>query len=948
MPPPEPERPEALLSEIGWLDTLAHALVREPELAEDAAQEAVLAALQRGPVRGTNLRGWLATVVRNAVRKTRRSERRRRDREELWSSGQSRVLSAEDAERSFALRHDLASAVRDLDGPLRQVVLLRFVHDLALREVAARVGAPLSTVDSRIRRALVILRERLDRDGDFDARACALLALRRGPSPRGLARAAALLGIVSAAAVAVIASRLPAVTSVPVERPTFDGPAQVSRSSSAPSPAAARRAIAPARPEPIAATGGAIAVDVRDRSGAPVAGVFVRAWPRDNARSRSLSPGERTGAAGRLELAGLVAGGYRLVFDRLAGIDVEVRDGAVTRIARTLAGPAAAGVVVDEQGAPVPDAELWVSAAPAGWLEGDAWVVGEVEDAAVARTDALGRFEIPTIGDAVLLGARAAGRSPSAPLRLGSLGGRLDALRLTLPGPGGAVAGRVRSPGGDPLEGAVVYVDTRQGQRVPEPLLATTTDAEGRFRFAGVRPGVHELSVHAAGLLPWRAGIEVFAHGEALAQVELRGGAFIAGNVRDPSGRAVAGAEVFAGERPWQWAPAFRHAKSTRSGADGSFVLHGLERKALWLTVAAGQGARRTERITPPADVELVLAPLPELSGRVVDSRGRGIGGCLVRAGASHASWRWAETDAAGTFAVAVESDGTQRLTVREKGAIVHEGEASPDKEVVIAIPDGERPSATVSGRILAGGTEPSHLVVEEVTQRRPYRVGLRVESPRFHSAPIVPGVYRMRVVHDAFEFELPGVWRLAPGAAVDVGTVAFEPAATTEIDLAHEGPLRDVRYWIRDEGGSIVEERRFSDPTPYLPLRVQLRPGTYSLVVTSATTVPLRGVLRVDGGAPSQHSFRLVSGIPRELLLRPRAGGRIFDRVHVVLEGEHGTLMDVHITPSFQRTDGAYRFALGLAPGTYQLRASLGELGGEATLVVRAGDAETVEVVLE
>ena len=64
-------REEDLLAQMGWVRDLARALVRDPALAEDVAQEAWLTATLRPPrsYEGEGgLRAWLATVVRNLVR----------------------------------------------------------------------------------------------------------------------------------------------------------------------------------------------------------------------------------------------------------------------------------------------------------------------------------------------------------------------------------------------------------------------------------------------------------------------------------------------------------------------------------------------------------------------------------------------------------------------------------------------------------------------------------------------------------------------------------------------------------------------------------------------------------------------------------------------------------------------------------------------------------------
>jgi RNA polymerase sigma-70 factor (ECF subfamily) len=57
----------------------------------------------------------------------------------------------------------LSRALADVPGPQREVVLLRFVDDLSLEQIAAAVDVPVGTVKSRLHHALRALRERLRR-----------------------------------------------------------------------------------------------------------------------------------------------------------------------------------------------------------------------------------------------------------------------------------------------------------------------------------------------------------------------------------------------------------------------------------------------------------------------------------------------------------------------------------------------------------------------------------------------------------------------------------------------------------------------------------------------------------------------------------------------------------------------------------------------------------------
>lgn len=56
--------------------------------------------------------------------------------------------------------------LRNLPDEQREVVLLRFVHELKIREIAEIIGVPLRTVQSRLRSAL----KRLEKDFDKEER----------------------------------------------------------------------------------------------------------------------------------------------------------------------------------------------------------------------------------------------------------------------------------------------------------------------------------------------------------------------------------------------------------------------------------------------------------------------------------------------------------------------------------------------------------------------------------------------------------------------------------------------------------------------------------------------------------------------------------------------------------------------------------------------------------
>src|SRR5688572_18901231 len=72
---------DALLAHAGWARKLAARLVHDAAGADDLAQDAWVAALERPPAPGRPLRRWLAAVMRNLARESRRARARREVRE---------------------------------------------------------------------------------------------------------------------------------------------------------------------------------------------------------------------------------------------------------------------------------------------------------------------------------------------------------------------------------------------------------------------------------------------------------------------------------------------------------------------------------------------------------------------------------------------------------------------------------------------------------------------------------------------------------------------------------------------------------------------------------------------------------------------------------------------------------------------------------------------------
>jgi RNA polymerase sigma-70 factor, ECF subfamily len=120
--------------------------------AEDIAQEAFLAALRALPRFDLRrpLRPWLHRIVVNRAIDWSRA---RALRQEVGADA-ARDAGAPDTADPRALGDDVAAALLRLAPEQRAVIVLRYVLDLTPGEIAAALGVPRGTVNSRLRRGL--------------------------------------------------------------------------------------------------------------------------------------------------------------------------------------------------------------------------------------------------------------------------------------------------------------------------------------------------------------------------------------------------------------------------------------------------------------------------------------------------------------------------------------------------------------------------------------------------------------------------------------------------------------------------------------------------------------------------------------------------------------------------------------------------------------------------
>src|SRR5262245_28443314 len=164
----------ALLAQRDWVRRVARALVVDVHTAEDLEQDLWVEVLERPPLVRSSVRGWLAAAVRSRFLNAKRSTARRTHRE--LAAARAEAIAPTDVVAEADAHRRVVDAVMDLAEPYRTALLLRFFEELPPSAIAQRLGVPAETVRTRVRRALGLLRERLDAQSGGDRAAwCAAL-----------------------------------------------------------------------------------------------------------------------------------------------------------------------------------------------------------------------------------------------------------------------------------------------------------------------------------------------------------------------------------------------------------------------------------------------------------------------------------------------------------------------------------------------------------------------------------------------------------------------------------------------------------------------------------------------------------------------------------------------------------------------------------------------------
>ena len=159
---------DTLIGRVGdQLHSVARRILRDPYLAEDATQQALLDAWRNLPsLRDPDrFEAWLYRLLVNACHAEARRERRHRVNVRLLESDEPAVY---DASSHIATQQQLDQAFRRLGVEHRTVIVLIHYLGFSASEAADAMGTPIGTVRSRLHYALEHLRGAIEADARFE------------------------------------------------------------------------------------------------------------------------------------------------------------------------------------------------------------------------------------------------------------------------------------------------------------------------------------------------------------------------------------------------------------------------------------------------------------------------------------------------------------------------------------------------------------------------------------------------------------------------------------------------------------------------------------------------------------------------------------------------------------------------------------------------------------
>lgn len=966
---PRPD-PELLLAHGGYVRSLAQRLAFDEHQARDVEQETWLAALEHAPRDPSRPRAWLAALVRNLAIKAWRGSVRRQRREFEVARAPREVPTPQEILERESLRREMVEAVLALDEPWRSALVLRYLEELSPAEVARRLGVPLETARTRLKRGLRLLRERLARRHGRGGSALALLLVHswRLEPPRyaaiaTLAAKSILQGalimslahkvLLSAGAVglglawlvmsrggesAKPAAAASAVVEVPGPGALTAGaeiaPAEVSVREAVDEPVVA--AVEPA-PETAPLDGSLLVRVVWGDDKQPASDVEVRVYSSAADDYYQDSQFHRSGGDGTFLVDPIRAGAVGLFPDRGGHGRTQVEAGQRSEATIEIEfGFDVEGSVRDASGRPVPGAEIYLYR----------YMGSSHEGSVVGRSAEDGRYFVRSIGEGLgLLSARAPGRAPTKQKLASSTAGATVHLDLAFEAGGGSIEGRVLGPDGEPCAGAMVvlgqdlqygqleFADGTSGQ--PPAAERATADAHGRFRFPGVAEGTHLIQARAKGLAPWKGEVSVLADRSTAFDIALVSGARLAGLVRDESGAPVARAEVTTAGG-YGVAGSYR-----RTEQDGTFVFEGLPVGEFEVAVEAEEKGSAKTVLVGVDGADLRWDPVLG-RGLVLRVRVDGAEKPLTEWWAQLQCYVEGKTffgtqscDAQGRMEFVGCPDQALLLQLYSPQSIYWpvlwlDNVRAAAGELVLEPDPAQAPSVRFRGRILGPDGAPiggAQVVPSRLEFLQAPILHADVEG-RFDIGPAPPGDWGLNIKAVGYPRHSLPRRELAAGEVWEVGDVVLQPGGTAVVRLSRQAGLEadKVILQLLGDGGRyerVVIEGDLGRSGPIAPGRYRLFGSGQAAAFTAQDIV-------VESEQETHVEVELRPGVPIEIAILEVDGSPCESRVSFSFESESGLLLE----SSFVR-----RWSSPLSPGAYRFRFHDGSgRSGELELEVEAG----------
>ena len=151
---------EEIVGLLPDLRAFARFMCREREAADDLVQNTVLAALDKHMqfTPGTNLKGWLFTIMRNRFYSDLRTQRRRPLT--IDNEAATPLPAVDNPEATLALK-ELSSELWKLNPQSREALVLIGAGGFSYEEAASLCGCSVGTLKARVSRARKYLSEKL-------------------------------------------------------------------------------------------------------------------------------------------------------------------------------------------------------------------------------------------------------------------------------------------------------------------------------------------------------------------------------------------------------------------------------------------------------------------------------------------------------------------------------------------------------------------------------------------------------------------------------------------------------------------------------------------------------------------------------------------------------------------------------------------------------------------